>query len=98
MKVAGKFKDECKGQLMLRFIWLRPKLYSFDYEWEAHFDCYDGVEEEVDKPTSISLARIVLSIITQYCYYKRGNVAKKLSFDNCEYCLGSLLSKRVDIK
>ena len=26
---------------------LRPKLYSFDYEREAHFDC----GEEVDKPT-----------------------------------------------
>ena len=32
MKVLGKFKDECKAQLMLRFIRLRPKLYSFDLE------------------------------------------------------------------
>ena len=39
MKVIGKFKDECKGQLMLRFVGLRPKLYSFDYELEAHFEC-----------------------------------------------------------
>ena len=36
MRVVGKFKDECKGQLMLRFVGLRPKLYSFDYEREAH--------------------------------------------------------------
>ena len=33
---------------MLRFAGLCPKLYSFDYEWEAHFDCGG---EEVDKPT-----------------------------------------------
>ena len=29
-KVVGKFKDECKGQLMLRFVGLRPKLYYID--------------------------------------------------------------------
>ena len=39
MKVVGKFKDECKGQLMLRFVGLRPELYSFDYERESHFYC-----------------------------------------------------------
>ena len=32
---------------MLRFVGLHPKLYSFDYEREAHFDC----GEEVDKAT-----------------------------------------------
>ena len=49
MKVVGKFKDECKGQLMLRFMGLRPKkLYSSDYEREAHFDCKNGVEKELD--------------------------------------------------
>ena len=47
MKVVGKFKDECKGQLMLRFVGLRPKLYSFDYKREAHSDCEDGIEKEV---------------------------------------------------
>ena len=26
MKVVGKFKDECKGQSMLRFVGIRPKL------------------------------------------------------------------------
>ena len=36
MKVVGKFKGEWKRQLMLRFVGLRPKLYSFDYEREAH--------------------------------------------------------------
>ena len=60
MKVVGKFKDECKGQLMLRFVRLRPNLYSFDYEREAHFDCKNGVEKEVDKPTDTSVTRIVL--------------------------------------
>ena len=46
MRVVGKFNDECKQQMMLRFVGLHPKLYSFDYEQEAHFDCKDGVEEE----------------------------------------------------
>ena len=97
MKVVGKFKDECKGQLMLRFVGLRPKLYSFDYEREAHFDCKDGVEEEVDKLTSTSVARIVLSNKVTAKGVK-ANIAKKLSFDNDEYCLNSLLPKRLDIK
>ena len=38
-KVVGKSKDECEGQLILRFVGLHPKLYSFDYEREAHFHC-----------------------------------------------------------
>ena len=41
MKLVGKFKDECKGHLMLRFVGLRPKLNSFDYERETYFDCKD---------------------------------------------------------
>ena len=31
MKVVGKFKDELCGQLMEKFVGLRPKLYSFTY-------------------------------------------------------------------
>ena len=58
MKVVGKFKDECKGQLMLRFVGFRHKLYSFHYEREVHFDCKNG--REVDKPTVSSVTRIVL--------------------------------------
>ena len=97
MKVVGKFKDECKGQLMLRFVGFRPKLHSFDYEWEAYFDCKDGVEEEMDKPTSTSVVRLVLSNKVT-AKWAKANIAKKLSFDNYEYCLSSLLPKRVDIK
>ena len=88
MKVVGKFKDECKGQLMLRFVGLRPKLYSFDYEWEAHFDC----GEEVDKPTDTSVTRLVLDNKVT------AKVTKKLSFGNYVYCLNSLLPKRVEIR
>ena len=83
MKVVRKFKDECKGQLMLRFVGLLPKLYSFDYERGAHFDCKDEVEEEVDKPTSTSVARLVLSNKDNAKGVK-ANLAKKLSFDNHE--------------
>ena len=32
MKVVGKFKDELKGEQMMKFIGLRPKLYSYTYE------------------------------------------------------------------
>ena len=61
MKKVGKFKDECKGRLMLNFVGLRPKLYSFDYEREAHFDIdEDGVEIEVNKPTDSSVTTIVV--------------------------------------
>ena len=59
--------------------------------------CKDGVEEEVDKPTSTSVARLVLSNKVTAKGVK-DNVAKKLSFDNYECYLSSLLPKRVDIK
>ena len=51
----------------------------------------------MDKPTSISATRLVLSNKVTPKGVK-ANVAKKLSFDNYEYCLSSLLPKRVDIK
>ena len=58
----------------------RPKLYSFDYEREAHFDCKDGVEEEVGRPMPTSVGRIVFSNKAAAKWVK-DNVAKKLSFD-----------------
>ena len=97
MKVVGKFKDECKGQLMLRLVELRPKFYSIDYEREAHFECKNGIAKQVRKPTDTSVTRIVL----ENKYTAKGvkaSVANKLSFDNYEYCLSSLSPKRVDIK
>ena len=94
MKVVGKFKDECKGQLMLRFVGLRSKLYSFDYGREAHFDCENG--DEIDKPSDTSVTRIVLDNKVTPNGVKT-SVAKKLSFNDYEYCSNSLLPKRVDI-
>ena len=96
MKIGWKFKDECKGQLMLRFVGLRPKLYSCDYERETHFDCKTGVEKEVDKPMDTSVTKIVLDNKVSAKGVKV-NVAKKLSFDDYEYRLSSLLPKRLDI-
>ena len=95
IKVVGKFKDECKGQFMLRFVRLRPKLYSLDYEREAHFHCKNG--EEVGKPTDTSVTRIVLDNKVTAKGVK-ASVAKKLSFGGYEYCLDSLLPKRVEIR
>ena len=44
-KLLGKFKDKCIGELMLNFIGLYPKLYTFDYEREAHIDIDEnGIE------------------------------------------------------
>ena len=54
MKVVGKFMGECKGQLMVRFVGLRPKLYSINYGREAHFECKDGIDKEVKKPTVLA--------------------------------------------
>ena len=59
MKVFGKFKDECKGHLILRFVRLRPKLHSIVYGREAHFECKDGIENEVKKTTGTSEVKFV---------------------------------------
>ena len=96
MKVVGKLKDECKGQLLLRFVGLRPKLYSFDYVREAYFECKNGVEKEVDKPTCTTVVRIVLDNKVTAKGVKASE-AEKLAFNNYEYCLNSLSPKRVDI-
>ena len=93
MKVVGKFKDECKEQLMLRFVGLRPKRYSFDYEPEAHFAC----GEVVDKPTDTSVTMLVLDNKVTAKGVKT-SVAEKLSFGDYEYCLNSLLPKPVEIR
>ena len=83
---------------MLRFVGLRPKLYSIDYERKAHFDLdKNGVDKEVKKPTSTSVTRIVLDNKVTAKGVK-ASVAKKLSFDDYECCLNSLSPKRVDIK
>ena len=60
MKVLGKFKDECCGLLMINFVGLRPKLYSFEYEKIVHFDQDENGEEvEVKKPTTTSVSKVV---------------------------------------
>ena len=97
IKVVGKFKDECKGQLMPRTPWLRPKLYSIDYEREAHFECKDGIVKEVKKPTGTSEVRIVLGNKVT-AKGEKATVAEKLSFDDYECCLSSLTPKRVCIR
>ena len=98
MKVVGKFKDECMGQLMLNFTGLRPKLYSLDFERLAHFEKDDqGIEIEVSKPTAISETRIVVDN-KNAAKGIQSSVAKKLTFENFEHCLKTLLTKQVDIK
>ena len=97
MKVVGKFKDECKGQLMLRFVGLHPKLYSIDCEREAYFECKDEMKKEAKKPSGTSEARIVPdNKVTAKGV--NASVAEKLSFDDYECCLSSLTPKRLGIK
>ena len=82
---------------MLRFVGFPPKLYSIDYEQEAYFDCKNGVEKEVNKPTDTTEARIFLSNMATTKGVK-ARVTKKLLFNDYEYCLSFLSPKRVDIK
>ena len=82
---------------MLRFVGLRSKQYSIDYGREAYFECKDGIEKKVDKSTDTSEVRIVLDNKVTAKGVK-ASVAKKLSFNDYEYCLSSLSPKRVDIK
>ena len=89
MIVVRKFKDDCKGQLMLRFIGLRPKLYSIDYEQEAHFECKDGIDREVKKPRGTSEVRIIPDNKVTAKGVK-ASIAEKSSFDDYECCLSSL--------
>ena len=97
MKKAGKFKDECKGQFMLNFVGLRPKLYSFDYKRIAYFDRdEDGEEVEVKKPTATSMKRIVF-VNKNTAKGIKESVASKLTFDDYEYSLRTVEPKQVTV-
>ena len=86
------------GRLMLNFTGLRPKLYSLDYEREAHFDIDDqGMEIEVSKPTATSETRIIIDN-KNAAKGIQNTVAKKLTFENYEHCLRTLLLKQVESK
>ena len=98
MKVVGKFKDECLGQLMLKFIGLRPKLYSYDYNKLAYYDVDENGKEKVtETPTSSTITKIILANKNTAKGVK-GEVAKGLSFDDYEKCLRTLKHKEVNIK
>ena len=96
MKTVGKFKDECMGQLMLKFIGLRPKLYSFDYERLAYFVIDDGMEKEVDEARS-TFSKIV-RMNKNTAKDVKDSVAKDLSLDDYETCLTTREQKEVNIK
>ena len=98
MKVVGKFKDECLGQLMLKFVGLRPKLYSYDYNKLVHYIIDEnGNEKEVDKPGNNTITRTIC-VNKNTAKGVKASVAKGLSFDDYEHCLLTLRQKEVNIK
>ena len=97
MKTVGKFKDECMGQLMLKFIGLRPKLYSFDYERLAYFVIdKDGMEKEVDEATSTFYK--IVQVNKNTAKGVKNSIAKDLSLGDYETCLSTLKQKEVNVK
>lgn len=61
-KVLGKMKDELKGIAPREFAGLRPKLYSFLYNEDIHYEMNEfDEEEEVRYPTSTSVTRTILA-------------------------------------
>ena len=97
MKVVGKFKDECKGQLMLNFTGLRPKLYSLDFERLAHFEKDDqGLEIEVSKPSTTTETKIVVDN-KNAAKGIQTSVAKKLTASDYKQTLKTLESKHVEV-
>ena len=97
MKVVGKFKDECLGQLMCKFIGLRPKLYSFLYKRNAFFDWENGIEVEVDKPTPTSVQRTIIDSKNVGKGIKN-NVRKLLTIDQYEECRSDLKPIKKEMK
>ena len=55
-------KDEFKGITPMEFAGLRPKLYSFLYNEDIHYEINEfGEEEEVRYPTSTSFTKTILA-------------------------------------
>ena len=83
---------------MLKFIGLRPKLYSYDYNKLAYFMIDEnGEEQEVDKPSNNTVTRIV-STNKNTAKGVKDVIARGLSFDDYEHCLRTLKQKEVNIK
>ena len=98
MKVVGKFKDECLGQLMRKFVGLRPKLYSFEFERIAYFDLDEnGNEIEAEKPTESSIKKIVVDTKNVGKGIKN-NVRKLLTIDEYEKCRSDLKTVSKEMK
>ena len=94
MKVVGKFKDECMGQLMRIVVGLHPKLYSFEYERQAFFET-DGTE--VEQSTATTVRRIVI-VNKNTGKGVQGNVRNMLTFADNEQSIRKLESLRKEGK
>ena len=81
---------------MRKFVGLRPKLYSFEYERIAYFDLEDGMEVEVERPKPNSIKKIVMDSKNVGKGIKN-NVRKLLTIAEYEHCRSELelLSKEM---
>ena len=90
LKVIGKFKDECFGQLMLKFVGLRPKLYTYEYEKLVHILLNEfGDQEYVNKPTDKTTSKIIV-VNKNVGKGTKDSVRNLLSSDDYKKCLTSL--------
>ena len=51
-KVPGKFKDECHGQVMVEFVGLRSKMYSYVKDNEKGGRTVKGIKRTLLRTTS----------------------------------------------
>ena len=71
---------------MRRFVGLRPKLYSFEFDRVAFFDLdEDGNEVEVEKPTESSVQKIIVDT-KNIGKGTNDSVRKSLTIDMYEQC------------
>ena len=83
---------------MLKFIGLRPKLYSLDYQRLAYLYLNENGEEvEVKNPTATSISRLV----TANKFTAKGvreSVAAGFTINDYEYSLKTLNTKKVEVR
>ena len=92
-KVVGKFKDELKGNLLLEFVGLRAKAYSYQYEKEVFVD-ENGIE--VDEETMFT--KLIIDEAKKLKGIKKYVVANTIHFDQYKQSLLEGIKLYVEMK